>query len=118
MALLCAILVVVIFAIVHELLPKLREDYAKAKANSGTSAVSQEKFKKTITKIVISIVAIVVAATLMIVCFVNIEPSRSSNSSKGKCAMCGRTTSLTGSFCSSCNDKAFGNDGWYDKIKD
>ncbi len=120
MDILFALLIAVIATIIYEILPKLRENYAEAKVNRNTSVALQETFKKTRTKIIVSIVAIAVAAILAVTCFVIYanEPKASSSSSKGKCAMCGKTTSLSGSFCGSCNDKAFGSDGWYDKIKD
>ena len=43
------------------------------------------------------------------------------HSPKVKCAMCGkkvRQKQMIGKWCEDCNEDAFGEDGWYDDIKD
>lgn len=53
---------------------------------------------------------------------IDFEPVHiTSSNQKEKCAMCGKMVSeddMRGKWCKDCQNDAFGEDGWYDKIKD
>lgn len=75
------------------------------------------KPKKAITsKIVICVIMLIIALLTLVG-----KPGRSSSTRYGTCAMCGDKvpeSEMIGQWCTDCNNNAFGEDGWYDKIKD